>query len=56
MARAGEPVVHLVRLRSNRGIGLGGLKGQIPENRIADIAERLSRKELETLFGRGLVP
>ena len=56
LARAGQPVVQLVRLKKKRGIKLGGLKGGIPEKLIADIAKPLSKKELERLFGSGLEP
>jgi prevent-host-death family protein len=56
LARAGKPVVQLVRLKKKRGIKLGGLKGKIPEKLIADIAKPLSKKDIETLFGGGLEP
>ena len=56
LARAGKPVVQLVRLKKKRGIKLGGLKGTIPAKLIADIAKPLSKTELERLFGRGLEP
>ena len=53
LARAGEPVVQLVRLKKKRGIKLGGLKGQIPVRLLTDIAKPFSKKELERLFGGG---
>jgi prevent-host-death family protein len=56
LARAGKPVVKLVRLTRKRGIRLGGLKGQIPEQLIQDIAKPLSKKDIEALFGGGLEP
>ncbi|MBK6351095.1 MAG: type II toxin-antitoxin system prevent-host-death family antitoxin [Steroidobacteraceae bacterium] len=56
LARAGKPVVQLVRLKKKRGIKLGGLKGKLPEKLIADIAKPLSKKELEQLFGGGVEP
>ena len=56
LARAGKPVVQLVRLKMKRGIKLGGLKGKIPEKLIDEIARPLSRKDLQQLFGGGLEP
>ena len=53
LARAGIPVVQLVRLRKGRGIKLGGLKGQIPAKLVNDIAKPFSKKDLERLFGGG---
>ena len=48
--------MQLVRLKRERGIKLGGLKGRIPERLIADIAKPLSKKDLEQMFGCGLEP
>ena len=56
LARAGKPVVQLVRLKKKRGIKLGGLKGKISEKLIDEIARPLSRKDLQQLFGGGLEP
>ena len=56
LARAGKPVVKLVRLKKKQGIKLGVLKGKIPEGLIEDIAKPLSRKEIEQLFGGGIEP
>jgi len=56
LARAGKPVVQLVRLKKKRGIGVGVLKGKLPEKLVEDIAKPLSSKDLERLFGGGLVP
>ncbi|MCX7055529.1 MAG: type II toxin-antitoxin system prevent-host-death family antitoxin [Proteobacteria bacterium] len=56
LARAGKPVVQLVRLKKQRGIKLGGLKGKLPEKLIADIAKPLSKKQLQRLFGGGVEP
>lgn len=56
LARAGKPVVQLVRLKKKRGIRLGVLKGKLPEKLIEDIAKPLSRKDIERLFGGGLEP
>ena len=53
LARAGEPVVQLVRLKEKRGIKLGGLKGRIPAKLMTDIAKPLSKAELARLFGGG---
>ena len=49
-ARAGKPVVKLVLLTKKRGIRLGGLKGQFPEQQIQDIAKPLSKKDIAALF------
>jgi prevent-host-death family protein len=56
LARAGKPVVQLVRLKKKRGIKLGGLKGKLPEKLIADSVKPLSKKDLEQLFGGGVEP
>jgi antitoxin (DNA-binding transcriptional repressor) of toxin-antitoxin stability system len=50
LARAGNPVVKLVRLTMKRGIGLSELKGQIPEQLIQDIAKPLLKTDIEALF------
>lgn len=44
-------MVQLVRLKQKRGIKLGGLKGQSPDQPICDIAKPLSKKKLDPLFG-----
>jgi len=56
LARAGKPVVKLVRLTKKRGIRLGGLKGRIPAQLIEDIARPLSKEDIRKLFGGGLEP
>jgi prevent-host-death family protein len=56
LARAGKPVVQLVRLKKKRGIKLGGLKGKLPDELIAGIARPLSKRDLDQLFGTGLEP
>jgi prevent-host-death family protein len=56
LARAGKPVVQLVRLKKKRGIKLGGLKGKLPEQLLVDIAKPLSKKDREQLFGGGVEP
>ena len=56
LARAGKPVVQLVRLKKKQGIKLGGLKGKLPQKLIADIARPLSKKDLQQVFGGGLEP
>ena len=56
LARAGKPVVQLVRLKKKRGIKLGGLKVKLPEKLIADSVKPLSKKDLEQLFGNGVEP
>lgn len=50
LARAGKPVVKVVRLTKERGIRLGGLKGQIPEQLIQDIAKPLLKTNIAALF------
>ena len=57
LARAGKPVVELVRLRKRRGgIKLGLLKGRLPERLLADIDKPLTRHEVDELFGGALEP
>lgn len=57
LARAGKPVVQLVRLEPRRrGVRLGGLKGRIPDKLLEDVAKPMSKRQLEALFGRGLEP
>jgi len=57
LARAGKPVVQLVRLRKRRGgIKLGLLKGRLPERLLADIDKPLTRHEVDELFGGALQP
>ena len=57
LARAGKPVVKLVRLeKAPGGIKLGILKGQIPGKLVDDIAKPLSKKQIDLLFGGGLEP
>jgi prevent-host-death family protein len=57
LARAGKPVVQLVRLRKRRhGIKLGLLKGRLPERLLADIDKPLTRREVDELFGGAVEP
>lgn len=57
IARAGKPVVELVRLRQAvPGIRLGSLRGRIPESLLDDVAQPLSRDQVEALFGGRLEP
>ena len=57
LARAGKPVVQLVRLRKRRGgIKLGVLKGRLPERLLADIDKPLTRHEVDELFGSAVEP
>jgi len=57
LARAGKPVVQLVRLRRRRGgIKLGLLKGRLPERLLADIDKPLTRCEVDELFGGAVEP
>jgi prevent-host-death family protein len=56
LARAGKPVVELVRLKKKRGIKLGVLKGKVPEKLIEDIARPLSKQDIERMFGGGIEP
>ncbi len=54
LARAGKPVVELVRLRKKKGIKLGGLEGKLTEQVLDRIAKPLSKKDIDRLFGRPL--
>ena len=56
LARAGKPVVELVRLKKKRGVKLGGLKGRLNQAAIDQIAKPLRKRELERLFGRSIEP
>ncbi len=56
LARAGTPVVQLVRLKKKRGIRLGLLKSKIPEQLIEEIAKPLSKKDITVLFGGRIEP
>ena len=57
IARAGKPVVELVRLREAApGIRLGGLRGKVPEPLLNEVAAPLSREQVEMLFGGRLDP
>lgn len=57
LARAGKPVVQLVRLRQRKqGIKLGLLKGRIPERLVDTIERPFSQREIDELFGGGVEP
>ena len=57
LARAGKPVVQLVRLNpQKRGIQLGLLKGKLPEALIETIDQPLSQPDLDELFGGEVEP
>ena len=56
LARAGKPVVELVRLKKKRGIKLGVLKGMFPEEFLAAAVEPLSPQDVERLFDTGIEP
>ena len=56
LARAGRPVVELVRLKKKRGIKLGGLKGKLNEAAIDQVAKPLRKRDSDRLFGRSLEP
>jgi antitoxin (DNA-binding transcriptional repressor) of toxin-antitoxin stability system len=52
LARGGEAVAQLIRLRSGRkGIKLGVLKGRLPERLLAEIDKPLTHHEVDQLFG-----
>ena len=55
LARAGKPVVRLVRSR-NKGVTLGPMKGKIAPSVIDAIARPLTRKQIDALFGGRLEP
>lgn len=54
LARAGKPVVELVRLHKKQGIKLGTLNGKLSEQALDRIAKPLRKTALERLFGRAL--
>lgn len=56
LARAGKPVVQLVRVRKPQGIRLGVLKGMFPEAFLAAAVKPLSKKDAARLFGTDLEP
>ena len=56
IARAGKPVVELVRVASRGGIKLGTWKGKFPEELLDAIARPLSDTEIKRLFGGRLDP
>jgi antitoxin (DNA-binding transcriptional repressor) of toxin-antitoxin stability system len=56
LARAGKPVVQLVRVKAQHGIKLGVLKGKLPEQLLDDVASPTSRADVEALFGTRLEP
>ena len=57
LARAGKPVAQIVRLAKPRsGIRLGLLKGKLPARLLDQAARRLTTREVQRLFDRGLEP
>jgi len=54
LARAGKPVVELVRLQKKQGIKLGTLKGKLSEQALDRIAKPLRKTAVERLFGGAL--
>jgi len=56
LARAGKPVVQLVRVKKRRGIKLGTMRGKLPEQLLEDIARPTPKAGIEALFGGGLEP
>jgi prevent-host-death family protein len=56
LARAGKPVVQLVRLKKPKGVRLGVLKGMFPKEFLAAAVEPLSPQEVEQLFDTGIEP
>lgn len=54
LARAGKPVVELVRLQKRQGIKLGGLKGKLTQKTLDAMAKPLRKKDQERLFGEPL--
>lgn len=56
LARAGKPVVQLVRLKKPRGIKLGVLKGMFPKEFLATAVEPLTPRDAQRLFGTGIEP
>ena len=56
IARAGKPVVEIVRVANRGGIKLGTWKGNVPEELLDAIARPLSDAEIKRLFGGKLDP
>ncbi len=56
IARAGKPVVELVRLSKKRGIKFGGLKGKFSRELLEDIAKPLTGAQIKSLFGADIDP
>ena len=56
IARAGKPVVELVRLANRGGIKLGTWKCSLPEELLDAISRPLSEAEIKRLFGGPLAP
>jgi prevent-host-death family protein len=56
LARAGKPVVVLVRLKLKSGVKLCVLKGMFPEAFLAAAVEPLSPQDVERLFDSGIEP
>lgn len=54
LARAGKPVVELIRVGNRKGIKLGVLKGKLKERALDQVAKPLPGKEVDRLFGRTL--
>ena len=54
LARAGTPVVEIVRLKPRRGIRLGTLKDAFPTEFMDAVLKPLSKRDAARLFGSGL--
>ena len=56
LARAGRPVAELVRVAKERGIKLGVLKGKVSGKLLREIANPLSKSEVEAFLAGSVLP
>lgn len=56
LARAGKPVVQLVRLKKPAGVRLGVLKGMFPDEFLAAAVKPLSKRDSARLFATEIEP
>ena len=56
LARAGKPVVELVRLVQKPRIKLGVLKGKRPKKLLDDALKPLSKAQVDQVFGTAIEP
>jgi antitoxin (DNA-binding transcriptional repressor) of toxin-antitoxin stability system len=56
LARAGKPVVELVKLPKRPRIKLGVLEGRLPKKLLDDAVKPLSKAQIKRLFGATIEP